>query len=264
MMPLMSDLRSVAANGDRPLLVTIPLSHYCEKARWALEYAAVEYTESPHAPGLHARVVRRLGGDHATPLLVTRERAIHPSAAILDWVDTQALPGRRLYPENREARAAAKALEARFDEVLGPHARRIFYFDLLSHRATTLPLWTHGVPAFERLACGVAYPLLCTLIRRSMRIDASGLDRSVGAVLDIFREVEDRLADGRQYLCGDRFTGADLSFAALAAPLVFPAEYSAPLPPLESLPRPAAGRIRAARETVAGEFALRLFRERRR
>ena len=29
-------------------LVTIPISHYCEKARWALERAGVPYVERPH------------------------------------------------------------------------------------------------------------------------------------------------------------------------------------------------------------------------
>jgi glutathione S-transferase len=29
-------------------LVTIPISHYCEKARWSLERAGLEYREERH------------------------------------------------------------------------------------------------------------------------------------------------------------------------------------------------------------------------
>ena len=32
------------------ILITIPLSHYCEKARWALDRVALSYREEPHAP----------------------------------------------------------------------------------------------------------------------------------------------------------------------------------------------------------------------
>ena len=38
-------------------LVTIPISHYCEKARWALERAGIAYREERHA------TARRLGQD---------------------------------------------------------------------------------------------------------------------------------------------------------------------------------------------------------
>ena len=34
-------------------LITIPISHYCEKGRWALDRAGVQYTEVPHLQGFH-------------------------------------------------------------------------------------------------------------------------------------------------------------------------------------------------------------------
>lgn len=32
------------------ILITIPLSYYYEKARWALDRVALAYREEPHAP----------------------------------------------------------------------------------------------------------------------------------------------------------------------------------------------------------------------
>ena len=34
-------------------LITIPISHYCEKARWALDRAGIEYREERHIQGVH-------------------------------------------------------------------------------------------------------------------------------------------------------------------------------------------------------------------
>ena len=33
------------SRSDRPKLVTIPISHFCEKARWALDRAGVRYAK---------------------------------------------------------------------------------------------------------------------------------------------------------------------------------------------------------------------------
>ena len=40
-------------------LVTIPISHYCEKARWALDRAGLDYREERHVQGIHRFVSRR-------------------------------------------------------------------------------------------------------------------------------------------------------------------------------------------------------------
>ena len=79
-----------------------------------------------------------------------------------------------------------------------------------------------------------------------------------------FDAIADRLADGRPYLCGERFTAADLTFAALAAAVVVPPEYGTPLPQPDELPEPVARDVAAFRAHPAGAFALRMFREHRR
>jgi glutathione S-transferase len=37
-------------------------------------------------------------------------------------------------------------------------------------------------------------------------------------------QVDEALADGRPFICGETFTAADLTFASLAAPVVLPKE----------------------------------------
>ena len=79
-----------------------------------------------------------------------------------------------------------------------------------------------------------------------------------------FDAVAARLADGRPYLAGERFTAADLTFAALAAAVLVPPEYGTPLPQPDEMPDEVASEVRAFREHPAGAFALRMFREERR
>jgi glutathione S-transferase len=77
-------------------LVTIPISHYCEKARWALERAGLPYREERHVQGIHRFASRRAGGGGTTPVLVTPEGSLGESEEILLWVDERTPPDRRL------------------------------------------------------------------------------------------------------------------------------------------------------------------------
>ena len=54
-------------------LITIPISHFCEKARWALDRAGVEYEERAHLQVIHWLAVKRAGGREHAP--VPRRRA---------------------------------------------------------------------------------------------------------------------------------------------------------------------------------------------
>jgi glutathione S-transferase len=48
-------------------LVTIPISHFFEKARWALDRAGVQYVEQPHLRLVHVLAARFSGGGPCRP-----------------------------------------------------------------------------------------------------------------------------------------------------------------------------------------------------
>ncbi|MGH7439990.1 MAG: glutathione S-transferase C-terminal domain-containing protein, partial [Polyangiaceae bacterium] len=75
------------------------------------------------------------------------------------------------------------------------------------------------------------------------------------------------LGDGRPFLTGDRFTAADIAFAAFLAPLTLPPEHpvtgASSGIALDSLPAGFADEARHIQATPAGRFASRMYRERR-
>lgn len=242
-----------------PRLVTITFSHYCEKARWALQRAGVAFVEDGHLPLFHFPAVRRAGAPRTVPALVTADGVLGDSTDILRWIDARAPEDRRLYPE--PVAAEALALEERFDADLGPATRRWAYGFLLREPALIRELCESGAPAWERRALPWIFPLARVLMRKGMRIDDAGVERSRRKIEEVFADVDARLADGRRYLTGERLTAADITFAALAAPAVGPAEYAVPFPAIERYPAAIQAEIAAWRARPAGAFALRLYAE---
>jgi glutathione S-transferase len=250
---------------DAPrLLITIPISHYCEKARWALDRAGVGYRERAHLQGLHWVAVRRAGGGKTAPVLVAGDRVLAESAEIVEEADAQAPPDRRLFPDDPAAAAEARKLERDFDARLGPHGRRWMYNELRGRRDLAIAYACTGVPAWQRRTLPVFYPAVSRVIDRYLDISPASAAESETVVRTAFDEVAERLSDGRPYLCGERFTAADLTFAALAASVLMPPEYGVPLPQPEELPATMAATVRELREHPAGAHALAMFREKRR
>ena len=240
-----------------PLLITIGLSHYCEKARWALQRAHIAFRESTHAPIMHLfRTVPR--GRRGTPLLMADGHIIADSTDILHWVDKRTPPEQRLFPDDPDALAEVVEWEHRFDDDLGPHVRRVAYFHLLPNKALALPQLTKGASRSEALAVRLGYPLVRRVIARSLKVTPEGAARSLPKVRAVLADVDAALADGRRYLVGGRFSAADLTFASLLAPAVQPKN-----PDLVYLPPALAAFAREVRATAAGRFALRLLQEER-
>jgi glutathione S-transferase len=119
------------------------------------------------------------------------------------------------------------------------------------------------VPDWERRIVPLVWPVATRVIDRYLDITPALAAHSLGEVRATFDEVAERLSDGRPYLTGDRFTAADLTFAALSAAVLVPPEYGIALPQPDELPDAMATVVRELREHPAGQHALRMFREER-
>ncbi len=247
-----------------PVLITIPISHYCEKARWALDRARVRYQERAHLQVLHWIPVKRAGGKKTAPVLIWGDRVFTDSAEIVEAASAEAPPDRRLFPDDPAVATEVRALHQDFDARLGPEGRRWMYDALRGRHDIAIAYGCTGVPVWQRRALPFAYPFAARIIDRYFDITQATAARSEAEVRATFDDVAERLGDGRPYLCGERFSAADLAFASLAAPMLMPPEYGVPLPQPDELPAAMAATVRELRAHPAGAHALKMFREERR
>lgn len=243
-------------------LITIAISHFCEKTRWALDWLQIPYTEENHAPLFHRLYTRPRGGK-SVPVLVTKDGTFVDSTDILHYLDTIAPESRRLYPSHPQLRQEVEELEELFDMQLAVACRSWGYAYTVKNSLLIKRAWSIGVPWVERVGVAIAYPFMYRLVQRVYDATPEGADRSLKTIKDIFTNVGDRLKPEQKYLVGDSFSAADLSFAALAAPVLRPKSHPIYTSGMQGLPSEMVAVIQELRETTAGKFALSLYREKR-
>ncbi len=242
-------------------LITVRFSHYCEKARWALDRAGLAYREESHVPIISWPATIGAGGGRTVPVLVTPGKVLADSTEILRWLDGQS-HAPPLFPAGAEGREVAE-WEDDFDRHLGPATRRLIYTHVLPQRELTLRLLGSAGGRWQRRLLRAIFPLLRQVMVKGLRITPAAGARSARVVEDTFARVSARLADGRRYLVGDRMTAADLTFASLATPVLVPDEFAPFLPPKDAFPPGVHALIESYRATPAGAYALRLYAEER-
>lgn len=235
-------------------LITIAFSHYCEKARWALDRAGVAYTEEPHLPVFHYLSTYRNGGKRTVPLLVDGKTVVRDSTDIIAWADKHR-PGCLIPMAGAED---ALAIEDDLDNHFGPATRRWAYYYLLPNHDADKYI-VENAPRWEARLLEISRPLAVRWLRRSLKIDDAGVERSRKKIEETLARVDDVLGDGRRYLAGDRFTVADLTFAALASPILLPERHPAQSVPIDLLPADARAEVDRWRARPSGQFALRLY-----
>lgn len=247
---------------DRLRLLTIPISHYCEKARWALDYHGLPHIEERHLQVFHYLRSFQLGGGPSVPVLIDSGMAISDSTAILKHLDRYATPDTCLYPELD--RRAVEEWEELFDETLGIESRRWVYFHALQTPRMAMRTSSQGVPGWQAFVAPLCYPVLKVYITRLLDVTAervrTGLDSSRG----IIAQVDAALSDGRPYLVGSRFSAADLTLACMMAPFLMPPEYGVRLPQPDDVSEPMRAIIGEMRSTRTGQYVLHLYRTHRR
>ncbi|MBS0393569.1 MAG: glutathione S-transferase family protein [Proteobacteria bacterium] len=248
--------RAASPSTSPPRLITMAHSHYAEKARWALDLTGRPYVEDRHLPLFHRLRTRPVGG-RSVPVLVVDGHAYTQSADIVEWA---AQDGAALLPTDPERRSTAIELERWLDRELGPHTRRWAYSELLASPDVLNRCVAAEVPPLESLVAPAWMVLVRPMIRRAFRITPESAARSLERVDEVFRIVADRLAEGDGWLAGASFSAADLTFAALASPVLLPTRFGGALPRLEDVPPAMQAEVRRLRDSPAGRHALDCYR----
>lgn len=201
------------------VLHTFALSHYCENARWALDFKGVPYVEKSWAPMLHMARTWRLPRTY-TPLLRIDGRVLQESEAICDYLEAR-FPDPSLVPEGLRDQVRAVANDARS---IGPHVRRLAYLASARDLPRLREVWATNVNPFEAQVHRLIFPLSRRMVFRGLKVDEEQGKKSEVRVREFLDAQSERL-EGRRYFVGDTFTVADLTMAAILSPLARPAEH---------------------------------------
>lgn len=254
------------------VLETISASHYVEKVRWCMDRAGLDYTERQSGGTLGVFFTGR-----TVPQLRLRtglvESVIGNSPEILRflWGAHAARSPQKL--SFLEPTVERLELEERLDRY-GRNLQVWVYYHLLHDRDLTLQAWganNPAVPAWQRQALRVIFPVLARLIRKAFAITDEHYTKSVLYIEELLSEVDTALADGRVSILGGRAINyTDLTFAAFSGLWLQPERYGggkADASRIEPDESPAAMRadIRRWSEDFPGasRFIERLYKEER-
>lgn len=251
---------------QKPILHVFLISHYCEKARWALDLCGVNYQVNLLSPLAHSKAAKSIGADRsALPILQIQPAAtgepevIQGSAAIVEWANGQAAnnakPGLLITPESL-------AIEKRLDDVLGIHVRRWFYSEsLLDCPETVKPVFAKGAGFIGGITLSLAWPkVVATMIKR-MDLGADQERESQAIVAAELDWLDSLLAGDREFLVGDSLSNADIAAASLIAPLFSPVNH--PAADILSLPSRVAATAEQWRSRPFAKWLSKLYSENR-
>lgn len=200
----------------------VPVSHFSEKARWALDHKQVPHRRVPLLGGSHPAVCLALtrGRSSTVPVLTIGARAITDSTAILRELG---MPGSD----------EAWALEDLLDREVGPAVRLLAYRELLADdegRRAVVGVQAPFLPAALRGA--LAAPLAAGIDQRFGFRDDARAGRAEARLEAALDELDAALGE-RPFLAGDAFSVADLTAAALLYPVALPPQgpWVPPRPP---------------------------------
>ena len=214
-------------------LYQFQFSHFCEKARWALDHKGLAYGRKNLLPGRHINVARKMAPKSCVPILVDDGTVVQDSTKIITYLDAT-FPQRPLTPHDARHAAEAVQWEEYLDEEIGVPLRLWFYFHTLPDRGRALRFLLDGAPWYGWPLLGLMFSQLRTTMMQRMNINAESARQAEERLLRGLERLDRTLKD-RSFLVGNSFTRADLTACALLAPLCAPdkfeAEVSAAFPP---------------------------------
>ena len=158
-------------------LFQFPISHYCGKARWTLEYKGIDYRIKNFVPGPHTAALRKLAPGTSVPFLIGDDKPVQGSDAIITYLDKkQSHPP--LTPTTTADASMAHEWERYANANVGVPLRLFFYFHVLPDRKFATALLTEDCPWWAGPLYKLIFPAVRKRMRALMHIDAEGAKKS--------------------------------------------------------------------------------------
>ncbi len=285
-------------------LITIGVSHYCEKARWALDRTESDpkspyyYTEDAHPPLFQG--IATLGASNGevsmAPMVVfkqSNEETFTGSGGIINNKSAKQQKDTIMYDSGKIMKhfcpdlypLAIESQITKLEEYIGRHlgatARCFKYYHMLNpqYYKVLAENMTQNSSSIEKFLWSKLLDKgLAEGMKKAMKINKESAQSSLEAIRTVFREMSEMLKESdnstntqkKQYLMDTKyhkygFTAADLTFAALGAPLVGPPELEPFLKVDDDsvLPKPLVDLKHELRETLAGQHILEMYKKHR-
>jgi len=245
---------------QRRTVVALPYSPFCEKIYWAYDRCKVAYGIRAVFQGFFPTTLMEFSAA-TVPIVVDGGSVLKDSKDVLNSLYDEGHSW--LYPS-----PSVREVESGFGDAFGKSVARVVYHHLFSTDEGCVLLrrvWKVDVTPLERLLCNPVFPACRFAMLTGLEVPDK-LPEFIASVDEVFARVSALLKDGRKYICGTpQMTAADITFAALAYPLVLPEEKAAVFVSWDDkLPDEFRAEVQRRRETPAGQFVLRLYKEERR
>jgi glutathione S-transferase len=230
-----------------------------ELSRFVLWHYGLSYREDRHIFGWVSLLAFLRGGTGQIPLIHDDELRLTGPRAIVDHFDPLCDSSRILIPGAEPLRSQVEADWNSFNLELAVYVARVAYFHLLPHQDALIGPFTEGIPRWEAKLTPKLYPALRSLFTLLLRLKANVVADSLVQITHIVDAVDRRIADGRRFLCGDRPTLSDLSFATAIGPFLLPPGYTAPIPAYEQMPDDLKRIIDSFRQRPSSALVSRIY-----
>ena len=196
-------------------------------------------------------------------MLITDDGVFGDSTDILKYIDPFIQEDARLYPDEPNARREVLELEDLFDRKLGPQTRRWAYAWLLDEDGVIKPMFKKAMTPGERRLSSILIPLTRVGLRKNMKLSPAVRESAFEKIRALYADVDEKWSADKKYLCGDKFSAADLTLASLSVPVLLPEENPWPPPADIEMPPRMKAQHEELRATRVGQHALKMYREER-
>ncbi|MBF7685888.1 glutathione S-transferase [Acinetobacter sp. B10A] len=199
-------------------LYQFPLSHFCEKSRWLLDYKELDYVAHNLTPGVHRIFTQRKAGVNTVPLLHDHDFWINDSTKIAQYLEKH-------YPENHliHTNPTINRHIFKIDDManqLGIDVRRWILSQMILENSDSVDILL-GEKGYLQKFKKYSKPMLSFVLKKQYELNSNHVVELKQSILNRVNVLNQQFINTNTgYMTQDHFTFADISVCSMIAPLL--------------------------------------------